>query len=89
MTIIKVIEKVPRVIKVGIQGPAGQGSATFIGLTDTPNSYIGKAGLFVKVNVEETGLEFASGIGDMLKTTYDPDNNGVVNSAESVDGGTW
>lgn len=45
--------------------------------------------MFVKVNVEETGIEFASGIGDMLKATYDPDNNGVVNSSESVDGGTW
>ena len=42
---------------------AGVGSTTFIGLTDTPASYSGQAGLFPKVNVGETALEFAIGGG--------------------------
>jgi hypothetical protein len=36
-------------------------STSFIALTDTPSSYTGAAGQFVRVNITETGLEFASG----------------------------
>jgi len=41
--------------------------------------------------LNDLGVEsqVTAGSGDMLKATYDPDDNGVVNSAESVDGGTW
>jgi len=35
-------------------------STTFTALTDTPSSYQGKGGYFVKVNDAETGLEFTS-----------------------------
>lgn len=36
---------------------------TFLGLTDTPSSYTGQAGLVVKVKGDETGLEFGTGGG--------------------------
>lgn len=41
--------------------------------------------------LNDLGVEsqVTDGSAYMLKTTYDPDDNGVVNSAESVDGGTW
>lgn len=64
---------------------------SFIGLSDTPVNYTGKAGLFLKVKADETGLEFGSGsgVGDMLKSVYDADNDGIVDEAEVLDGGTW
>jgi hypothetical protein len=34
--------------------------ASFLSLNDTPATYTGQAGLYVKVNVTETGLEFAT-----------------------------
>lgn len=34
------------------------GSSTLLGLTDTPDSYAGKAGTIVRVNNSETGIEF-------------------------------
>ncbi len=37
---------------------AGGGSTTFIGLTDTPGSYSGQAGKWLKVNAGATALEF-------------------------------
>ncbi|MCP4899951.1 MAG: hypothetical protein GY906_23530 [bacterium] len=44
--------------------PGGGGGATnFLGLTDTPASYVGAGGLAVQVNVGETGLEFVPGGG--------------------------
>ena len=42
------------------QGSGGGGSTTFIGLTDTPNSYGGQGGKVVKVKASEDGLEFYS-----------------------------
>lgn len=44
------------------------GVTTFTALTDAPNSYVGQAGKFPKVNATEDGLEFAtiSGGGDAL-----------------------
>lgn len=41
----------------------GGGAVTWLGLTDTPNDYTGQAGLFVRVNATENGLEFAAGGG--------------------------
>ena len=35
-----------------------QGSSTFTGLTDSPNSYTGQGGKFLQVNTGESGLEF-------------------------------
>jgi len=46
---------------------------TFFELNDTPNNYIGQAGRIIRVNSEETGIEFsAAGAGDMNKLIYDP-----------------
>jgi hypothetical protein len=42
---------------------AGGGTSVFLGLTDTPTSYAGQGGQFVRVNVAETGLEFVTGSG--------------------------
>lgn len=41
-----------------VTGTGGGGSSTFLGLSDTPNSYAGFSGQFVAVNGTETGLEF-------------------------------
>lgn len=44
----------------------GGGSSTFVNLIDTPNTYAGSAGKFVRVKDTEDGLEFAtisSGVG--------------------------
>ena len=34
------------------------GVSTFLGLTDTPDSYVGQSLKWARVNVEETGIEF-------------------------------
>jgi len=39
---------------------AGSGVTTFLGLTDTPSSYTGEGGKFVRVKATEDGLEFAT-----------------------------
>ena len=44
-----------------VQG--GSGVDTFVELTDTPNSYIGQEGKFVRVNPTATALEFIEGSG--------------------------
>lgn len=38
----------------------GSGITAFTDMTDTPSTYVGQAGKFVKVNSGETGLEFAT-----------------------------
>lgn len=53
-------------------GPSGgSGATTFLGLTDTPSSYSGQAGLYAKVNSGETAIEF----GNLWSAiaTYTPD----------------
>ena len=63
-------------------GSGGGGASAFTGLTDTPANYTGSAGLFAKVNVGETGLEFGSGdgVGDLLAANNlsDLDNAGTA-----------
>lgn len=39
-------------------GAGGGGASSFLGLTDTPNSYTGQAGKVVVVGATETGVEF-------------------------------
>ena len=41
------------------------GTTTFTGLTDTPSSYTGQGGNFVKVNSTPDGLEFGTGGGGL------------------------
>ncbi len=71
--------------------PPGGGSGTFLGLTDTPASYTGQAGLFTRVNATEDGLEFVvgggGGIPDAPDDTYGylrkgPTTNSWVRGAE-------
>lgn len=66
----------------------GGGSEEFIELTDTPNAYTGASGQVVVVNGAEDGVEFAnaSGLGDMLIATYDP--QGVGDDAFDTDNHT-
>lgn len=54
------------------------GSDTFLGLTDTPDSYIGKAGLSVKVNLAETGLEFGSVVASGLDSVTVSTASGTI-----------
>ena len=44
-----------------VQG--GSGVDTFVELTDTPNSYVGQEGKFIRVNPTATALEFIEGSG--------------------------
>ena len=59
------------------------GIDTFIELTDCPNAYTGAGSKFAKVKATEDGLEFASiPGGDMLKSTYDPNEDGIIAVAQ-------
>lgn len=49
-------------------------SSSYLGLTDTPSSYVGEAGNIVQVNTGETALEF----GQDLLTTSTPTFGGIV-----------
>lgn len=48
-----------RLKQLEISGGGGGGAATFLELTDTPNSYSGKGFYVVRVKGDESGLEFA------------------------------
>lgn len=51
------------------------GSGTFLGLSDTPNSYSGQASKIVKVKSDESGLEFVQGgAGSFLDLNDTPDS---------------
>ena len=47
------------------------GSTTFTGLTDTPSSYTGQGGSFVKVNSATNALEFGTGGGGLQNIVED------------------
>jgi len=55
--------------KFECEDEAGGGSTTFTGLTDTPANYTDQAGKYVKVNAEETALEFDTPGGGGTVTT--------------------
>ena len=63
------------------KGSGGSGSSSFAGLTDTPNDYIGSAGLSAVVNQTEDGIEFSTANGDKnidggsASSTYLPSQN--------------
>lgn len=68
-----------------------QTSYSFLNLTDTPSTYTGQQGKFVKVNATADALEFDSipGGGDMLALTYDPDSiQGDVFDMDNMEQGT-
>ncbi len=41
------------------------------------------------VIVVKLGLQGPPGPGDMKKEIYDADNDGIVDTTESIDGGSW
>ena len=49
-----------RIARGGGGGGGGGGSSTFEDLTDTPSSFVGESGKFVKVNDTEDALEFTT-----------------------------
>ena len=56
-----------------------QSGASFLDLPDTPSSYTGQAGRVPLVNDTETGLVLSgAGAGDMYKSTYDTDDDGII-----------
>lgn len=69
------------------------GVSTFLGLSDTPNSFGSQRNKFVKVNAGEDALEFAAlaGGGDMLASVYDPDGVGddAFDMDNMIDGATY
>lgn len=58
----------------------GGGSSDFVTLTDTPNTFVGSAGLFLKVNTGETALEFGAGAADFADLT------GTIGMGQIVNG---
>ena len=71
---------------VDIGAGGGGGATTFLALTDTPANYTGAGSKYCRVKATEDGLEFATpaGAGDMLKSTYDVLETGVVDKAEDL-----
>ncbi|QQG35807.1 MAG: tail fiber domain-containing protein [Micavibrio aeruginosavorus] len=82
----------------------GAATGTFVGLTDTPASYGGSAGYFVKVNAGESGLTFSSslinnvsgqpapvglGLVDLDDVTISAPTAGQVLYYSSSGGGQW
>lgn len=64
------------VIELNFSGGSG-GSATFIGLTDVPATFVGQANKVVRVNAAETALEFftlGAGTGDVVGPSSATDN---------------
>jgi hypothetical protein len=72
-------------ISDGNQWVVESGSGTFKQLLDTPDDYTGMANKTIIVNPSETAIEFITGgTGDMLKSVYDTDDNGIVDQAEEA-----
>lgn len=64
----------PGGIPLGAGG--GGGVTNFRQLTDTPNSYVGQGGKFLKVKLTENGLEFVA------ETLFDGDYNSLTNQPD-------
>jgi hypothetical protein len=64
------------------------GGGSFDGLSDTPANKTGHALKVIRVNAGETALEYVtlSGGGDMLKSTYDTNDDGTVNDSDNLGG---
>ena len=72
------------VINIQVETP---GASKFIELEDVPQAY--DDGKYVKSTANGLIFDVPAGGGDMLTSTYDTNNDGVVDKAESVDGGTF
>jgi len=75
------------------QGTSDGGSATFLGLLDTPDAYAGQGGKVVSVKTDVSGLEFTTptggpGSSDFLALTDTPDSyTGQANKLVRVNPG--
>lgn len=63
----------------------GGGSSSFIELTDTPGSYSGQAGKYVRVNSSENALEFTTASGGGGSLTIKDEGNTVSSEATVLD----
>jgi hypothetical protein len=67
---------IPDHLHDGSEGHGGVPDIAFIGLTDTPTTYSGSTGLFIRVDSTASGVEFASvpasGIDDHVHAAYVP-----------------
>ena len=52
----------------------GSGVTTFLGLTDSPTSYSGKASNYVKVNAGETARSEERRVGKECRSRWSPDH---------------
>lgn len=64
-------------------GGGGGGVTTYLGLTDTDNSYTGQKGLAPQVNETETALEFVK-VGTTPQSTLNAVSNGSALTADTV-----
>ena len=77
----KIEEDAAKVVMSGGAGISSGGATTFLGLNDTPNTYVGQAGKGVRVNAGETGLEFyiAVDTDEKLKVSANDSTAGYLN----------
>ena len=65
---------------------------SFLGLSDTPSTYNGSGGKFLRVSDSEDGIVFDTvpegNEGDMRTDVYDPDKDGIVTKAEILSNGS-
>ena len=71
-------QELPNPAPVNIKGPAGPATAVTV-------SKVGKVAT-VNIGTETFTLTDGDGTGDMLKATYDTNNNGIVDNAEKLGG---
>ena len=60
-------------------------------LIEVSQAASGGAYISKKINLVKNAANVRSalGAGDMLKTVYDINNDGIVDEAKKIDGGTW
>lgn len=68
-------------------GGAGGGSSTFTGLTDTPSTFAGQAGEFLRVNSGETAVEFVDIADSDLGGTTVVFGTRTITAGDGLDGG--
>lgn len=88
-TTVEVVEEITEVIEIATQGPRG-----VTGATGAPGPGVPMGGTTGQVLAKlsdanrDTGW-VSAGVGDMMKSTYDTDGDGKVDSAEVADSVPW
>lgn len=70
-------QELPNPDPVNIKGPQGV-SGVYVGEGDMPDGY--------NVQIDPSGTYTPTGVGDMSKSTYDTNDNGIVDNAEKLGG---